>query len=187
MSPTQPLHRGVPVNYLQPVQLSFEWMLCALRFAAHNVFHCRWNKGMTQSYLKSCAIPDRVTNQMYDYFNNMDVFEDIDGGTVQSNGYILYVWLSVISMSAWIDAGMHYIFHGIVARAMLAMDNVFAKKDRRGPFEDLINPYLLDIQELILDWLHMKPLPKPSGLLKMNWDSLAFSHSCMVSSSLISN
>ena len=82
MSPTHPLHRGVPVNYLKPVQLSFEWMLYALRFVARNVIHCRWNKGMTQSYLKSCAIPDRVTNKMYDSFNNMDVSEDIDGGAV---------------------------------------------------------------------------------------------------------
>jgi len=30
MSPTHPLHRDVPVNYLKPVQLSVEWMLCAL-------------------------------------------------------------------------------------------------------------------------------------------------------------
>jgi len=67
---------------------------------------------------------------------------------------------------------MHHIFHGIVARVMLAMEDAFAKEDRRGPFEDLINPYLLDIQELILDWLHMKPLPKTQWLAE---DELGFS------------
>ena len=55
---------------------------------------------------------------------------------------------------------------------MLAMEDVFAKEDRRGPFEDLINPYLLDIQELRLDWLHMKPLPKTQWLAE---DELGFS------------
>jgi len=38
-SPTHPLDRGVPTNYLKPVGLDFVWMLCALRYAAHNVLH----------------------------------------------------------------------------------------------------------------------------------------------------
>ena len=49
---------------------------------------------------------------------------------------------------------------GVIARIMLEIEAVFAGEDRKGPFEDLINPYLLGIQELRLDWLHMKSLPK---------------------------
>ena len=63
-------------------------------------------------------------------------------------------------MSAWIDADMHHIFHGIVARIMLAFEEVLTDKDRNTPFEDLVNPYLLDIVTLWLDWMHVKQLPK---------------------------
>ena len=171
-SPTHPLNRGVPTNYLAAVELDFEWMLCALRYAAHNVLHCGWNKGTTKSYLKSCAVPDRITDKMYERFHNMDVSDNIDGVEVQSNDYVPYVWRSIVSMSAWIDAGMHHIFHGIVATIMSAMEDVFVVEKKKEPFEDLVNPYLLDIQSLRLDWLHLKQLPKTQWLAE---DELGFS------------
>ena len=52
-------------EFLKPIQLSYRVMIRALRFAAHNVAHFKWNKGTTQAYLRSCAIPDRVTDKMY--------------------------------------------------------------------------------------------------------------------------
>ena len=106
-------------------------MLAALRFAAHNVVHFRWNKGMTKSYLRICAIPDRVTNTMYDHLNNMEDPEERTEATEQSNEYVPFVWLSIVSTSAWIDAGMYHIFHGIVTGVMLAMEDVFTKEDKK--------------------------------------------------------
>ena len=75
-------------------------------------------------------------------------------------------------MVSWIDAGMHHVFHGIVAWIMLEMETVLAGEDRKGPFEDVINPYLLGIQELRLDWLHVKSLPKTQWLAE---DEVGFS------------
>ena len=98
--------------------------------------------------------------------------DNIDGVEVQSNDYVPYVWRSIVSMSAWIDAGMHHIFHGIVATIMSAMEDVFVVEKKKEPFEDLVNPYLLDIQSLRLDWLHLKQLPKTQWLAE---DELGFS------------
>ena len=102
----------------------------------------------------------------------MDIADDIDGNAVEANEYVPYVWLSIIAMSAWIAAGMHHIFHGIVARIMLAFDEVLTDKDRKIPFEDIVNPYLLDIVTLRLDWVHVKQLPKTQWLAE---DELGFS------------
>ena len=171
-SPPQPPDRGVPINYLKPVELEFEWMLCVLRYAAHNVLYCGWKKGRTRAYCRSSAIPDRVTDGMYQRFHSMNKENDTDGDAVESNEYVPYVWLSIISMSAWIDAGMHHIFHGVVARIMLAFEEFLKDEDRKTPFEDLVNPYLLDIATLRLDWMHAKQLPKTQWLAE---DELGFS------------
>ena len=125
-------------------------MIRALRFAAHNVAHFDWNKGTTQAYLRSCAIPDRVTDKMYKQLHEMEDSEEKTDTASQSDSYVPYVWRSIVLMCAWMDAGMHHIFHGIVATIMMVMEEVFAGEARQAPFEDLINPYLLSIQELRL-------------------------------------
>ena len=102
----------------------------------------------------------------------MDIADDTNGDVVKSNEYIPKNWLSTVAMSAWIDAGMHHIFHGVVARIMLAMEDVFTDEDRKTPFENLVNPYLQKISHLRLDWMHVKELPKTLWLAE---DELGFS------------
>ena len=75
-------------------------------------------------------------------------------------------------MSAWIDAGMHHLFHGVVHRIMLEMKNVFTDKARQTPFENLANPHLQEIVSLRLDWMHVKQFPKTMWLAE---DELGFS------------
>ena len=82
-----------------------------LHYAARNVLYCGWKKGTAIAYCCSSAIPDRVTDRMYHRFHSMSKEDDTDGDAVETNKYVSYVWLSIISMSAWIDAGMHHIFH----------------------------------------------------------------------------
>ena len=52
------------------------------------------------------------------------------------------------------------------------MEKVFTAEDKNTTFEDVVNPYLLEIQALRLDWLHMKSLPKTNWLAE---DELGFS------------
>ena len=171
-APFHPLDRGVPTSFLKPVQLDFEWMICAMRYAAHNVLYCGWNKGQTKAFANSCAVPNRVTNNIYDRFHAMDIADDTDGDAVKSDEYMPKVWLSTVKMSAWIDAGMHHLFHGVVHRIMLEMENVFTDEARQTPFENLVNPHLQEIVSLRLDWMHVKQFPKTMWLAE---DELGFS------------
>ena len=66
----------------------------------------------------------------------------------------------MVAMCSWIDAGMHHIFHGIVHRIILTMEDVFTYEDKNSIFEELVNPYLTEIRNLRLDWLHIKIVPK---------------------------
>ena len=159
-SPSVPVHRTVPTNHLRPVELQFLWFITVIRFAAHNIMHSGWNKGATKSYLKSCCVPDRVIDKVHAKFKQVSKNENIERNMVQSNDYIPFIWLSTILMSTWIDAGMHHIFHGVVARIMLLLEEVFADEDKKTAFEDVLNPYLLEIMSLRLDWLHIKNIAK---------------------------
>ena len=77
-----------------------------------------------------------------------------------------------MGISAWINAGMHHIFHGVVAQIMQAMEEAFTHDMKKTEFENPVNPHLLEIASLRLDWLHMKPLPKTQWLAE---DELGFS------------
>ena len=43
-SPPVPREREIPSNYLKPVKCDFEWFLCVMRYAAHNVLYGGWKK-----------------------------------------------------------------------------------------------------------------------------------------------
>ena len=74
-------------------------------------------------------------------------------------------------MCAWIDVGMHRIVHGIVHTIMLTMDDAFTYEDNNSTFEELVNPDLIEIRNLYLDWLHVKTLTKTNWLAE---DELVF-------------
>jgi len=148
-------------------------MSSALKFAAHNVVHGGWYKGNTRAYLSSCAIPERVVDRLYHHLGRLEDSEDTDKATELFEAAAPNVIRqTIVPMFTWIEAGMHHVFHGVVARIMLLMEEVFASEDKKTPFEDLINPYLLGIEELRLDWLHVKTLPKTQWLAE---DELGFS------------
>ena len=90
----------------------------------------------------------------------MNKNENANGDIVLSEVYIPFAWLSCVPMRTWLEAGIHHMFHGVVARIMLVMEKVFTEEDNNSTFEDVVNPYLLEIQALRLDWLHVKSLQK---------------------------
>ena len=62
-------------------------------------------------------------------------------------------------------------FHGIVHNIVLTTEDVSAYKDKNSTFEEIVNPYLMEIQNLRLDWLHVKTLQKTKWLAE---DRLVF-------------
>ena len=96
----------------------------------------------------------------------MKTKDDQNGEAIKSNNYVPKMWLCCIAMSAWIEAGMHHIFHGIVARVVLLFKQFFKDEDKNTKFETLVNPYLLEMASQRLDWLHIKPLPKTMWLIE---------------------
>ena len=55
---------------------------------------------------------------------------------------------------------MHHISYGIVARVMSVFKQFLEDKVRKNPFKTLVNPHLLEMTSLWLDWLHIRQLPK---------------------------
>ena len=81
-SPPTHSHRSVPNNYLCPVKLDFTWMTTTLKCAAHNSIYKEWNNGTTESYCKSCTIPESAINKMYTQFNQTNSSLDKEGVVV---------------------------------------------------------------------------------------------------------
>ena len=109
---SQPLGREIPLIYIPPVQPSCQWLVSCVRLASHNVRQKQRNKGTTVCssleelrdfwsshwwYARSC----RKGHAHQWQHRHKDIC-------------IPYMWRSVVAINAFIDAGMHHIFHDIV-------------------------------------------------------------------------
>ena len=81
-----------------------------------------------------------------------DGYQPILGGT---SNVVPLIWFSSLMMIAYLDCGMHLVFHGIVSYYVERMDEFIADHGLMPKFERLANVYLLDIQFLRLDWCKM--------------------------------
>ena len=195
-SPVPPVERAVGLRFLKPVRLNFSWMVSALQFASHNVQTKRWNKKTLQAYLNCCAIPDKIVNMVWTKCrsdatalevrsNYQEDDNEIDGESnideskksdqhpivLNSQDTIPKVWLACIVMSAWIDAGMHHIFHGVVADVIHYVGAFMKHHTKETPFHRSINPHLKEVQSLRLSWCRVKTFPKTQWLAE---DELGF-------------
>ena len=64
------------------------------------MLHDNWNKGVTSSYLKSCAVPDRVINSMQKYVKNNVPTQDANALNPADDPeyWIPYIWRSVVGI-----------------------------------------------------------------------------------------
>ena len=65
-SPVQPLGRHVSMQYLPPVNQSFQWLIEVVEFAAHNVKVGLWRKGVMVDFLRSCAVATSVRDHLWE-------------------------------------------------------------------------------------------------------------------------
>ena len=73
-------------------------------------------------------------------------------------------WTNKLLLSAYIDCGMHLVFHGVVAYCVERIHE-FMKTHKLTPeFNDLVNIYMIDIADHRLDWCKLKCFPKKQWL-----------------------
>jgi len=175
-------------SFILPMKQNFAWVISVVRFAAHNVTSGAWNKGVMEAYLCTCSIATSVRKNIWiqcgpksgvmstddnnivtdtDDDENEDDGEICDGYTPilgSSSKVVPSIWFSSLMMSAYLDCGMHLVFHGIVAYCVERMDDFIADHGLTPKFVRLANVYLLDIQSHWLDWCKMKFFPKKQWL-----------------------
>ena len=177
-SPSAPSDREVGIRYIIPVHQNFEWLIQAVSYAAHNVSAGFWNKGVMTAYLRTCSVSKSLYNHVWKVCNpksvndneetdwSTNVGEDgeiVDGYCpvlTENSTVIPSLWKSSLMMSAYIDCGMHLVFHGVVAYCVEEMDSFLSDHALTPKFERLANNYMLDIQSLRLEWCKMKFFPK---------------------------
>jgi len=90
----------------------------------------------------------------------------------QSSNVVPTLWYNPMLMNSYLDCGMHLVFHDIVAYCVERIEEFMVDQGLTQKFERLVNPYLIDIQALRLDWCKIKFLPKRQWLAE---NELAFS------------
>ena len=180
--PPPPFHRSTKETYVHPVYQTFKFLVAAVLFATYNVTNGVWNKGMLDAYLRTCAVSKTVREYIWKSrksSDNHDVPEasnedegcdsdgELDDGyapLMTSNGLAPVLWYCRIAMNAFIDCGMHLIFHGIVAYVIEIIATFVADHGKTPQFLDMINPHLVDIANLRLEWCKTKTFPKKQWL-----------------------
>ena len=187
-SPVAPTGRQANVKYLIPIQQTFEWLITAIFFASHNVSVGAWKRCVIDAYLRSCAVSTSVRNNIWqeckpqrasaaqeesadDIDNDTDDDEVDDGISLvvmaperMEGTYIPKIWTSKLKMSAYIDCGMHLVFHGIVAYCVERIEEFMKCHKVTQDFNALVNIYLTDIADHRLDWCKLKCFPKKQWL-----------------------
>lgn len=189
-SPEVPNGRPMRATFLEPIQQTFAWLITAVLLAAYNVSAGVWNKGVMDAYLQSCAISQSIRTNLWKRCkpgntaqeNQNDIAaeerDDVpttDVGREVIDGYdptdffdtsnvVPAIWCSSLLMSAYVDCGMHLVFHGVLAYCVERICDFMVDHTVTPKFEKLVNHYLIDIQSLRLEWCKMKFFPKKQWL-----------------------
>ena len=100
----------------------------AVKLAGFNVSAGHWNKGTMTAYLCTCAVSQRVIENVWRVGKKLnqvegahDVVVDYEDGEMD-NGWMAAssdtypkIWDSNVPFDAYLDCGIHLLFHGIVA------------------------------------------------------------------------
>ena len=89
-----------------------------------------------------------------------------DGFTIQQCGEerMPAIWDCGMPLEWFVDVGMHMIFRGVTKDCIELMSGFMKDHKLETKFHEMINPFLLDIQAMRLDWCRVKPLPNTQWL-----------------------
>ena len=138
---------------------------------AMSVIDIVWRRNKaTTNYVPTIEYPTEsdATNDN----SNMDG-EESDGFSVVTTDKsgLPVIWTWDVLLSAFLDCGMHMIFHGVVTDVIEMADDFMKDHKLASEFIRLVTPYMNDIRTLRLDWCPMKLLPKKQWIAE---DELGF-------------
>jgi hypothetical protein len=157
----------------------------AVLLAAHNVSLGFWKKGVMDAYLRTYAVATSVRDLIWivcrpgsiskialqpenavleEDQSDMDIGDGYTPIVGDHSNVVPSLWYSPLMLNAYLDCGMHLVFHGIVAYCVERVEEFMVDQGLTQKFERLANTYLIDIQSLRLDWCKMKFLPKKQWL-----------------------
>ena len=85
-----------------------------------------------------------------EYIPNVDrnISREMNTDAIQCMSVAPLLWYSMIVMKAYVDCGMHLIFHGIVAYSVGIMDGILSDHGQTPQFLEIVNEHLMDTEEL---------------------------------------
>ncbi|KAL7524809.1 LOW QUALITY PROTEIN: hypothetical protein ACHAWF_002244 [Thalassiosira exigua] len=87
------------LQFLEHKSLYFSWLTTAVKFATHNVRVGCWNKTELKAYLNTCAVNEKVID---DIWSKHKPNTDVPDTSCSSNcsGVIPMIWIGCVSMVA---------------------------------------------------------------------------------------
>ena len=73
---------------------------------------------------------------------------------------------SRLTINSFIDCAMHLIFHGVLTTLVEVIDDFLTNQKLGSAMEKTLNPFLLKVESLRLEWCKAKLLPKKQWATK---------------------
>ena len=174
-SPEPPKYREVEnIQYLRPVDLSYDFLIKGVKFCFFNCFHRIWNKTTALSYLKTLCINERYgTENIYNVAVSCSSIENFDESSLFEYINLPVIWTSGIKLHQCIDTPMHQLFQGIVKSIFDLTSDWLTRKyhNHYNKFCRNINHTLIKIHDLGLDWCRMEKLIEGRTFTTSGWQA----------------
>ena len=155
-SPDPPETRDVFPNDLNkqfyPVKLSYPMLKSGLKFAVHNYFFAKWNKGETQAYLKLLGVSGKLIERSMKFVEDT-LLIDPTGADLLNKLPLPAMWQSsCIRLDQFIETPMHHLFEGIVKSVIYVCTEFFKMDHKWTTFCHFSNKILNQLSKLNCDF-----------------------------------
>ena len=171
-------------EYLYPIELTFEYMIQACKFA---FFHCskhgrgsgNWTKKVCECYLRTCGVATKFQARVYQAAtkhrtSNHDDVDYTEGVTEIGDLRFPAPWTAREKLGSHIEMIMHMVFLGAAESNASLVDKWLLRSNLGGinTFRKDMQPLLQEIQRFHLSWCPAHPFNgKESNLGLGSWVS----------------
>lgn len=177
-SPEAPIGRDILAlgeELLPPVQLSFDFLIKAFRFAVHNHLVKKWNQDNLDAYLRTCCFHGGLIKAIKEA-----VSEAREKGSSAAKIEPSPVWVRsnelALDFSQIVDTPMHMMFLGITKHLMKNIERLFAgNKKVFKEFSNAIGTQISMLESESLSWCRGFALSNNDSIdANVGWQSTHF-------------